>query len=220
MPLCAVVRDELVSFLSRLVNPRSNSWEQSLVGMLCTLWTAGFDQFDTTISAQADPVIVQSPAISLFGATPANFWPLLQGTQVANGLFSRFLVFESHVRPDAQKIPVPVTVPAALKDALVELYRFGSTEPLQMAQLNNPSIEFEPQVLPWVSGEAEETHWWLDKWIKSKIDDDTSQEEYLGRVPEQATRLASWASRTDRLRFVRAVLPLVGFLTRAGTHYL
>jgi hypothetical protein len=191
MPLCAVVRDELTSFLSRLVNPRSNSWEQSLVGMLCTLWSNNFDQFDTTLSKQEDPVIVQGPAISLFGtATPGTFWPLLQGTQVANGLFSRFLVFESDVRPDAQKIPVPVTVPAALKDRLVELYQFGCG-PVEMAQLNDPNIEFTPQVLPWASGEAEEVYEQLDKRIKREIDNDPNQEEYLGRIAEQALRLTT-----------------------------
>jgi hypothetical protein len=53
MPLCVVVRDELVSFLSRITHPRSSAWEQSLVAMLCTLWSAGFDQFDTPTSARA-----------------------------------------------------------------------------------------------------------------------------------------------------------------------
>jgi hypothetical protein len=192
MPLCAVVRDELASFLSRLTHARASPWEQSLLAMLCTLWSTGFDQFDTTISAQTDPVIVQSPAISLFGtATPANFWPVLQGTQVSNGLFSRFLVFESNARPDTQKVPIPITVPAALKDDLAELYRFGITEPLQMAQLNDPNIEFTPQVLPWANDEAEELYWRLNKWTKREIDNDPSQEEYLGRVPEQAVRLAT-----------------------------
>jgi hypothetical protein len=191
MPLCAVVRDEIVSFLSRLTNPRSSSWEQSLLDMLCTLWSTGFDQFDTTITASTDAVIVQSPAISLFGtATPAKFWPVLQGAQVSNGLFSRYLAFESNVRPDAQKIPVPVTVPAALKDDLAELYRFGR-EPVSLAQLNDPNIEFEPQVLPWANDEAEEVYWKLDKWTKREIDNDPGQEEYLGRVPEQAVRLAT-----------------------------
>jgi hypothetical protein len=155
MPLCVIVRDEIVSFLSRLTNPRSSPWEQCLLDMLCTLWSNNFDQFDTTISAQADPVYVQSPAISLFGtATPAKFWSVLQGAQVSNGLFSRYLVFESHARPDAQKIPVPVTVPAALKDDLAELYRLGN-DPLSLAQLNDSNIELAPQVLPWASSEAE-----------------------------------------------------------------
>ena len=189
-PLCAVVRDELVSFLRRIASPKAGGWEQGLVEQLNTLWSTSFDLFDTAISAQADPVRVQSPAISLFGtATPTNFWSVLQGTQVANGLFSRFLVFESNARPDEQFPPVPVTVPTALKDDLAELYRFGCTEPLQMAQLNDPNIKFEPPPMPWTS-EAEEVYRQLGKRIKREIDADPSQEEYLGRVAEQAMRLA------------------------------
>jgi hypothetical protein len=80
-------------------------------------------------------------------------------------------------------------VPAALKDDLAELYQFGC-DPLQMAQLNNPNIEFTPQVLPWASAEAE-VYRQLSKRIKREIDDDPSQEEYLGRVTEQAVRLAT-----------------------------
>jgi hypothetical protein len=190
-PLCAVVRDELVSFLNRLTNPRSGGWEQSLLGMLCTLWSTVFDQFDTTTYADKFGDPVQGPAISLFGtATPINFWPLLQGTQVANGFFSRFLVFESNIRPDEQTPPLPVTVPAALQDKLAELYQFGS-DPLQMAQLNDPNIEFTPKILPWANAEAEEVYRQLGNRIKREIDNDPSQEEYLGRIPEQAVRLAT-----------------------------
>jgi hypothetical protein len=87
---------------------------------------------------QKSSKVVYSPAISLFGAaTPVNFWPLLQDNEVLNGFFSRLLVFESHVRPNAQTPPVPYEVPAGLKARLVELHQFGN-DPLPLAH-DNPA---------------------------------------------------------------------------------
>ena len=189
-PLCAVVRDEIVSFLSRIVHPRASGWEQSLLDMLCTLWSNNFDRFDTPISAQADPLIIQSPAISLFGtATPRRFWPVLQGSEVANGLFSRILAFESNARPD-EVLPPPPVVPAALKDALVELYQFGNP-PFKMAQIINSNIRPDLQPLDWANAEAKGVYQRLSKWVRREIDNDPSQEEYLGRIAEQASRMAT-----------------------------
>jgi hypothetical protein len=53
------------------------------------------------------------------------------------------------------------------------------------------NIEFTPQVLPWANDKAEEVYIQLGKQIKREIDKDASQEEYLGRVPEHAVRLAT-----------------------------
>jgi hypothetical protein len=69
-------------------------------------------------------------------------------------------------------------VPAALKDNLAELYRFG-----------NGSAE--PWVLPWANDEAEEIYRRLVERIKREIANDPSQEEYLGHLAEQAIRLAT-----------------------------
>jgi hypothetical protein len=190
MPLCAVVRDEIAGFLGRLVHPRASAWEQSLLDMLCTLWSNNFDRFDTPMSAQADPLIIQAPAISLFGtAVPRKFWPVLQGSEVAGGLFSRFLVFESYARPD-EVLPPPSVVPVALKDDLAELYQFGNPA-FEMVHLINSNIRPEPQPLDWGNAEAKGVYQRLSKWVRGEIDNDPSQEEYLRRIAEQAIRLAT-----------------------------
>jgi hypothetical protein len=201
MPLCAVMINELIRFLNRIVNPRSNGYEQGLVGNLCELWSTRFTDYGTTTSAQSDLVIVQSPAISLFGtATPDAFWQVLRGAQVAAGLFSRFLVFESYARPDEQLFLIePDSVPVALKDDLAELYQFGNNS-FETAQLNDSNIRLDPQPLDWstlsaddaeVKAKAKGVYSRLNKWARGEIDKNPSQEEYLGRITEQAIRLAT-----------------------------
>jgi hypothetical protein len=105
-----------------------------------------------------------------------------------NGFFSRLLVFESQVRAKAQKPPVPPKVPDGLKANLVEIYRFGSSD-LEMAQLIDSNIEFNPPPMPWTS-EAEEACDRLDGRVDLEIAADPSKREYLGRLVEQALRLA------------------------------
>jgi hypothetical protein len=56
-----------------------------------------------------------------------------------------------------------------------------------MAQLNHSNIRFEPQP----NAEAEEVYDRLSKWITCEIANDASREEYIGRVAEQASRLAT-----------------------------
>jgi hypothetical protein len=199
MPMGVIIIDEIHYFLGRLVSPKAGAWERSLVGQFNKLWGKSFGQYKTTAKVKNPSKIVRSPAISLFGAsTPGDFWPLLQGTEVSNGFFSRLLVFESHLRPKLQ-IPPPPQVPAALKDDLIELYRFGITEPMKMAQLNDPNIEFDPQVLAWAGGGAAggvgsdgcPVFQQLNDRIDRKMDDGDGKPEYLGRIVEQAMRLAT-----------------------------
>jgi hypothetical protein len=146
MPVGVIVIDEIHNFLGRLVSPKAGAWERSLIGQFNKLWGKNFGRHETVAKVGKPSKIVRSPALSLFGAsTPGDFWPLLQGTEVSNGFFSRLLVFESLIRPKMLIPPLPVTVPAALKDDLAELYRFGCG-PLEMAQLNDPNIELTPHV--------------------------------------------------------------------------
>jgi hypothetical protein len=189
MPMGAIVIDEFHNFLGRAVNPKSGGWERGMIGQFNILWGKSFDQYRTLAKVGKPQKIIRSPAISLFGAsTPDNFWPLLSGAEVLNGFFSRLLVFESHIRAKSQKPPVPRKVPAALQDALVEIYRFGTSD-LQMAQLNDPNTEFEPLPMSWTS-EAEAFYDRLENRVDCEIAADPSKREYLGRLVEQATRLA------------------------------
>jgi hypothetical protein len=173
MPPAAIVIDEIIGFLARAVNTR----DQRLADKLCALWSSS--------------ELVCAPSFSLFGtARGGEFWPLLQGAKAVkrgvergsadDNLFTRFLVFENAGWAAEQSVPALREVPAALKDKLVELHQFG----------RGPEGVF-PRRLPWASSEAEEVFQQLNDRIKGEIDNDPSQEEYLGRVPEQAVRLAT-----------------------------
>jgi hypothetical protein len=175
MPLGVVIIDEFASFLSRV--------EQGLVGQLNSLWSRSFEPFDTMITEEALGTKIYSPAISLFGtATGTNFWPALQGT-VSNGLFSRILVFEDTTSIAEQN-------PASSHEVFNKSYQFNGGS-LGTVQLNDPNIEFTPQVLSWGNAEAEEVYRQLSKRIKREIDADPSHAEYLGHVAEQAVRLST-----------------------------
>jgi hypothetical protein len=191
MPLGVVVIDEIAGFLRRIASPRASEWERRLIGMLCTLWGSSFVRFGTMTSAQSAGHDVYSPAVSLFGtATNVEFWSVLQGAEVSNGLFSRFLVFENALRlPDRDPL-VPFEVPAGLKARLAELYQFGGG-PLATAQLNEPNTVFRPYVLPWAATEARDFYQQLCGWVDREIDNDVRKQEYLGRLAETALRLAT-----------------------------
>jgi hypothetical protein len=191
-PLALAVIDEFVSFLSRIVSPKAGGWERALIGQFNQLWGTCFGPFGTTKTKQQPSVTIQSPAFSLFGAaTPDEFWKVLQGDEVTNGFFSRFLVFESAAQvPERNPLISPDKVPAGLKARLAEIYEFGSG-PLDMAQLNDPNIKFEPQDVPWASAEAEKVYFRLSRWADYEVANDPSKRAYLPRVAETAVRLAT-----------------------------
>ena len=63
---------------------------------------------------------IHCPAMSIFGtSTDAEFWSVLQGSEVENGFFSRFLVLSSnHQAPEQDPLGDPFEVPAgALRSA-------------------------------------------------------------------------------------------------------
>jgi hypothetical protein len=192
----AVVIDEILGFLARVVNTR----DRRLATKLCALWDSTWRSTSVQVPSDQASSGVCAPPFSLFGtASGGEFWPLLRGQgakvikrgvergvergSVDDNLFSRFLVFESDDggRLAEQLPPISDTVPAALKDKLVELFGCGP----------DSNIEFEPRRLPWASPETEEVYRQLNDRIDREIDNDPSQGRYLGRVPEQAVRLAT-----------------------------
>jgi hypothetical protein len=142
-------------------------------------------------SAEHDNVRIECPAMSIFGtSTGAEFWATLQGSEVDNGTFSRFLVLDTtlHV-PDQDPPVVSLDIPPALATRLAELYCWGN--PLATARLNDPEVRFRPYALPWADREARECYRELTQWVERELDDDMSKQAYLGRIAETAVRLAT-----------------------------
>jgi hypothetical protein len=191
MPLTIAVIDEFAGFLSRIVSPKSGAWERQLVKQLNLLWSAIFTPYGTTSMSGEPSVQIKSPAFSLFGAaTSEEFWQVLQGAEVSNGFFSRFLVFENATQVPERDPLISDDVPAGLKARLAELYAFN-TAPFNMAELINFQICPEPQDIPRANAEVREIYYRLSKWADHEIANDASRQGYLQRIAETAMRLAT-----------------------------
>jgi hypothetical protein len=132
------------------------------------------------------------PAMSIFGtSTDVEFWSVLQGSEVENGFFSRFLVLSSNRQaPDQDPPGDPFNVPKALATRLAGLYCWGGN-PLATAGLNDPETNFVPHVLPWANNEAHNCYRELTQWVERELDNDMGKQAYLGRIAEMAVRLAT-----------------------------
>lgn len=191
-PLCIVVIDEIAGFLGRITSPKSSYWERRLSGKLREQWSCSFGAIGTMTAADYSDTHIQCPAMSVFGtSTDAEFWSVLQGGEVENGFFSRFLVLNSNYQaPDQDPPGDPFKVPPALAARLAELYLWDGN-PLTTARLNDPEIHFNPCVLPWADRQAHARYRELLQWVEGELDNDMSKQAYLGRVAEMAIRLAT-----------------------------
>ena len=113
MPLSVVVIDEIAGFLARISSPQSSHWERRLSGKLREQWSCSFNAIGTMTSAEYNDTRIECPAMSIFGtSTNAEFWSVLQGSEIENGFFSRFLVLDSNLQapdqdPPADSLKVP-----------------------------------------------------------------------------------------------------------------
>jgi hypothetical protein len=191
-PLSVVVIDEIAGFLGRITSPQSSYWERRLSGKLREQWSCSFGAIGTMTSAEYSDTRISCPAMSIFGtSTNAEFWSVLQGSEIENGFFSRFLVLDSNLQAPDQDPPVDsFKVPQALGARLAELYCWDGN-PLMTARLSDPEAHFEPSVLRWASSDAHECYRELLQWVEHELDDDMSKQAYLGRLAETAIRLAT-----------------------------
>jgi hypothetical protein len=191
-PLTVIVLDEIAGFLGRITDSRSSHWERRLAEKLREQWSCSFGAIGTMTSAEQSDTHIQCPAMSIFGvSTNTEFWAVMQGSQVENGLFSRFLALESSTQAADQDPPGdPLHIPKPLAARLAELHCWGGSR-LAMAQLSDPGVHFRPEVLPWTSREAKDCYQQLVRWAEREVEDDSRKQAYLGRVAETAVRLAT-----------------------------
>jgi Bifunctional DNA primase/polymerase, N-terminal len=130
-PLCILVIDEIAGFLGRITSPKSSHWERRLSGKLREQWSCNFGAIGTMTAADYADTHIYCPAMSIFGtSTDVEFWSVLQGSEIENGFFSRFLVLASNRQaPDQDPPGDPFKVPDALVTRLSELYLWGQKSP-------------------------------------------------------------------------------------------
>ena len=96
-------------------------------GKLREQWSCNFGAIGTMTAADYADTHIHCPAMSIFGtSTDAEFWSVLQGSEVENGFFSRFLVLSSNRQaPDQDPPGDPFKVPDALAARLSRALLLG-----------------------------------------------------------------------------------------------
>jgi Bifunctional DNA primase/polymerase, N-terminal/Protein of unknown function (DUF3987) len=188
-PLCLCPQDEIGVFLKAITNRRASSHEAAVSQTLRSAWGTSFADLNTPAWATKRMSLISCPAVSILGvSTPDEFYSALQGDSVKNGLVNRFLVLQSNVQARDTNPTVP-GVPAALQEALCALYLWSGPESLM--QINNPSVTYRPDVLPWASDQAAKCYADFGEHVRAYVANNPRDEPYLARVVENAVRLAT-----------------------------
>ena len=84
-----------------------HSKTQAVTIKLREQWSCNFGAIGTMTAADYADTHIHCPAMSIFGtSTDVEFWSVLQGSEIENGFFSRFLVLASNCQAPDQDPPV------------------------------------------------------------------------------------------------------------------
>ena len=188
-PLALCPQDEIGVFLKAITNRRATSHEASTSQILRSLWGVSFATLPTPAWAARRMGLISCPAISILGvSTPDEFYSALQGDSVNNGFLNRFLTLQSNVRA-TDATPIDTTVPDRLRDTLRQLYLWSG--PASLMQINDPKIEYPPDILPWASDAARAVFDDLVHGVERCTDEEPAMAPYIARCAEIAVRLAT-----------------------------
>jgi hypothetical protein len=188
-PLALCPQDEIGVFLKAITNRRASSHEAATSQILRSLWGISFTTVPTPAWAARRMGLISCPAISILGvSTPDEFYGALQGDSINNGFLNRFLALQSNIRA-VDAVPVNPTVPDRLREALRALYLWSG--PASLMQINDPKVEYPPDVLPWASDAARAVYEDLDHGVELSTDERPDTKPYVARCAEIAVRLAT-----------------------------
>jgi hypothetical protein len=190
-PLALCVQDEFGAFLKRVNARKANNFEGATLKILRTMWGSSFKPMMTPEWANIMAVEIDSPAISIFGAsTEEEFYAALEGLDKDNGVLNRFMILASSVRPpERDPLVDPLEVPAGIRDKLVQLYSRSGV--LAAAQRNAPHLDVRPVALAWGADQAKELYGTLRDEVQERSDADVIARPFLARVVETAIRVAT-----------------------------
>jgi len=190
-PLALCLQDEYGAFLKRITSRKASGFESSISKILRTLWSTSFAAMTTAEWANREMKVIQSPAISIYGlSTPEEFHAALQGESVGNGFLNRYLVLGTETRAsDSEPRLISIRPPANLADELRKLYLWTGAN--SILQIDDPTIAFVPDVLPWASEQAAATYHDFERMRDQSMDDEPQLKPYIARVGEMAVRLAT-----------------------------
>ncbi len=188
-PLCLASMDEFGAYIAKLTNPRSSPHEKAISGILREAWGASFEMMPLPRWANTKSTIVESPALSLYGAsTPEEFFDALQSKDVINGFLNRFLILTTDkVAKDRDPPLSKGTVPPKLAADLAAFY--------QEANANGPNDHAKPfggapRQMEWAD-EAARLAYERVKTTVEPLRDDEEVGPFYARTAEMAVRLAT-----------------------------
>lgn len=190
-PLALCAQDEFGAFLKRVNARKANNFEGATLKILRTMWGSSFKPMMTPEWANTTAVEIDSPAISIFGAsTEEEFYAALEGLDKDNGVLNRFMILSSLTRPpERDPLVSPLDVPDSIRDGLQRLYSRGGV--LAAAQRNAPRLDVRPVALGWGADQAKEAYDVLRDETQSRSDADPIARPFLARVVETAIRVAT-----------------------------
>ena len=190
-PVALCPQDEIGVFLKAITSRRASSHEAAVSQILRSLWGVSFATMPTPAWAERRMSLISCPAISVLGmSTPEEFHSALQGESVNNGFLNRFLALRSNLRiADTTPVNLATEVPASLREALRALHLWSG--PQSLLQINDPAVEYVPDVLPWASDEASAVYRDLVAEIERRTDEQPHIVPYVARCGEIAIRLAT-----------------------------
>lgn len=186
--LCAM--DEFGSFLKRINSRRASGFEQSITKMLRTFWGSSFETTMTPEWAGKPAERIESPALSIFGAsTHGEFYEALESGDINNGVVNRLLVLSVDERPDDREpLCDPQVVPPALVDQVKRLWAIRGD--VAGATSNASLVVPEPLHVGWGHGAAEV---WqrLGRDLARREQEAPEEAPFLARTHEYAVRIAT-----------------------------
>jgi hypothetical protein len=187
-PLCCCFVDELGEQLALINDQKGNGFVSMVFGTLKKCYN-GWSDVRTAAKADADMVIIRSPAPSIIGAgTPESFFRALRSKDLESGFVNRLVVlpFEGHKKPAEKMRTVPAEPPKELLDRLHSLPR------LQFLDTTLDGKLPEPLTLPWADDGAGEVYLEFSKKMDAIQEaGDENKKDLAQRVCENSIRIAN-----------------------------
>lgn len=190
-PLSLCPMDEFGAFLKRINAKRASGFERGISKIMRSVWGTNFGMMTTPEWASTPARTVRAPAMSIYGAsTPEDFFEALDGGDVSNGFLNRFTLLTVANRTEDREPRLPsLEVPEKLSESLRRLFG-GGNDLVVASKLHETDIEIDPMVIPWGAG-AQEIYASFQREILDWQDSDHDAENFIGRAPEMAVRMAT-----------------------------
>lgn len=186
-PLSVCAMDEFGAFLKRVNNKRASGFEGAVSSVLRMAWGNSFTTMVTPEWAQLPSRKIESPAMSIFGASTAGeFYASLEGADIINGILNRFLIIEAGGKPQKQIPSIdPSKPPESIVYGVREIYsRLGGA-------MNKMAGTPPAYVSLAISQDAENIWNYFAEEMQAKGDVDEDAGALFARTAEIAMRLAT-----------------------------